>query len=107
MIGNSAMPVKQSNRSEEMKSHFVQSRVNQNTSNKTHEVQNVFPNDQIQDALLRSDLTSLETSHDSSNARQAAIRVDLDSLSAVMDDTRNAYATKAEVLMKSSPREPI
>ena len=52
---------------------------------------------QTQDALLRDDLTSLETSHEASNARQADIRADLDSLSAVMDDTRNAYATRAEV----------
>ena len=46
---------------------------------------------------MRSDLTSLETSHEASNARQVDIRADLDSLSAVMDDTRNAYATRAEV----------
>ena len=63
--------------------------------------QNALPNDQIQDALLRDDLTSLETSHAASNARQTAIRADLDSLSAVMDETRNAYATRAEVSKES------
>ena len=46
---------------------------------------------------MRDDLTSLETSHEASVTRQTAIRADLDSLSAVMDQTRNAYATKAEV----------
>ena len=80
-----------------MISYSMPSTVNQNSSNNAQEAQNVLPNDHTQDALLRNDLTSLETSHEASNARQAAMRIDLDSLSTVMDDTRNAYATRAEV----------
>ena len=56
---------------------------------------------------MRSDLTSLETSHEASNARQTVIRADLDSLSAVMDDTRNAYATRAEVNIDSYSNDAV